>query len=92
LGFLSGSHPEKSTSDDRRLVTLQRLSRNRVVGSSERWQTVDVPPDRAEWAKTLDEERPGVEGVIVPHDPRLLDILRNPEQEIDRSDLALAQG
>jgi len=28
----------------------------------------------------------------VPMDPRLLDILRHPDEAIDRSDLLLAQG
>jgi hypothetical protein len=30
--------------------------------------------------------------VVVPMDPRLLDILRHPHDVIDRSDLILAQG
>jgi hypothetical protein len=30
--------------------------------------------------------------VIVPADPRLLDLLRNGDEEEDRSDLGLAQG
>lgn len=34
----------------------------------------------------------GVTGIIVPADPRLLDVLRNGDQEDDRSDLLLAQG
>ncbi|HEY9288319.1 MAG TPA: LLM class flavin-dependent oxidoreductase [Candidatus Dormibacteraeota bacterium] len=92
LGLLPGPPSELSTMDERRVHTLQRLSRNRVVGSNERWQVVEVPADRAAWATILQQERPGVDGVIVPHDPRLLDMLRNPEQEIDRPDLALAQG
>ena len=92
LGLLPSSSSGKPATDERRIATLQRLSRNRVIGSNERWQEVDVPADRGAWAKTLQQARPGIEGVIVPLDPRLLDILRNPDEEIDRSDLALAQG
>jgi len=34
----------------------------------------------------------GATGVIVPADPRLLDLVRNADVEDDRSDLTLAQG
>ena len=34
----------------------------------------------------------GATGVIVPHHPALLDLLRNPDQEDDRSDLQMATG
>jgi hypothetical protein len=40
----------------------------------------------------LEQARADFDGVLVPMDPRLLDILRNPESAIDRSDLLLAQG
>ena len=78
----------------RRIETLQLLSRNRVVESStERWQRVEVPADRDEWASTLERaQKDGSYGVLVPFDPRLLDILRHPDDAIDRSDLILAQG
>ena len=80
--------------DERRLATLQQLSRNRVIESStEGWQRVEVPGDRDAWAATLERaERDGAHGVLVPFDPRLLDILRHPDDAIDRSDLILAQG
>jgi hypothetical protein len=48
--------------------------------------------DREAWAKTLEQAAADADGVIVPLDPRLLDILRHPEDAIDRSDLQLAQG
>jgi alkanesulfonate monooxygenase SsuD/methylene tetrahydromethanopterin reductase-like flavin-dependent oxidoreductase (luciferase family) len=82
--------------------TLQRLSRHRgMVGVSQgekiitpmsEWLRVDVPADREAWARTLEPAQPEVEGVLVPMDPRLLDILRHPDEAIDRSDLLLAQG
>ena len=80
--------------DQRRITTLQQLSRNRIVESStERWQRVEVPSDRDAWAAALERaERDGAHGVLVRFDPRLLDILRHPDDAIDRSDLILAQG
>ena len=36
-------------------------------------------------------EAAGVTGVILPWDPRLIDLLRNPEPE-DRSDLLMSTG
>jgi hypothetical protein len=58
-----------------------------------RWEPVEFPDGRAVWRTALTEatER-GVHGLIVPADPRLLDLLRNPDEEIDRSDLQLATG
>jgi hypothetical protein len=40
----------------------------------------------------LQQAEPDFDGVLVPLDPRLLDILRHPQDAIDRSDLQLAQG
>ena len=80
--------------DQRRIATLQQLSHNRLVESStESWQRVEVPADRDAWASTLERaQQEGAHGVLVPSDPRLLDILRHPDDAIDRSDLILAQG
>ena len=80
--------------DQRRMATLQQLSRNRIVeASTEHWQRVEVPADRDAWASTLERaQQEGAHGVLVPSDPRLLDILRHPDDAIDRSDLILAQG
>jgi hypothetical protein len=58
----------------------------------ERWQRVEVPGDREAWADTLERAKNDADGVLVPMDPRLLDILRHPDEAIDRSDLLLAQG
>jgi len=71
---------------------LQRLSRQRVITDNERWRRVEVPADRDAWAKTLEQAQPDFDGVLVPMDPRLLDILRHPDDVIDRSDLLVAQG
>ena len=72
--------------------TLQRLSRQRVITDNERWRRVEVPADRDAWATTLEQAQPDFDGVLVPMDPRLLDILRHPDDVIDRSDLLVAQG
>src|SRR5437667_7962957 len=81
-------------SDQRQISTLQQLSRNRIVeASTESWHRVEVPADRDAWASTLERaQQEGAHGVLVPSDPRLLDILRHPDDAIERSDLILAQG
>lgn len=57
------------------------------------WASVPVPAGRAEWRRSLAEQAAaGATGVVVPHDPRLLDLLRNPDSGGNRSDLQLAQG
>ena len=89
-------------------VTLDRLSRGRLViaertadealvpgaeGATERWSICPLPTSRAEW-KTLRAEREaqGFAGLVLPNDPRLLDLVRNPDVEDDRQDLKLAFG
>ena len=59
----------------------------------ELWAAVPMPDDREAWRKVRDEyEAAGATGIIVPSDPRLLDLLRNGDEDDDRSDLGLAQG
>ena len=74
---------------------LEKLSRGRVVHGTpdgERWVAVAMPPDRESWASMVrDQEAAGTHGVIVEWDPRLIDLLRNPEPE-DRSDLLMSTG
>jgi alkanesulfonate monooxygenase SsuD/methylene tetrahydromethanopterin reductase-like flavin-dependent oxidoreductase (luciferase family) len=59
----------------------------------ELWAQIAMPDDRAQW-RTLRAayETAGATGLIVPADPRLLDLLRNGDEEDDRADLDLAQG
>lgn len=60
---------------------------------AERWVTTPVPQGRAAWRATcVDAAGRGVQGLVVPADSRLLDILRNPDDPGDRRDLQLAQG
>ena len=89
-------------------TTLHRLSRGRLFvgepsgaavaipdaeGVMERWAICELPPGRAEW-KTMRADRAsqGFAGVVLPNDPRLLDLVRNPDVEDDRQDLKLAFG
>src|SRR5438445_4563358 len=53
--------------DQRRMATLQQLSRNRLVASSsESWHRVDMPADRDAWASTLERaQQDGAYGVRV---------------------------
>jgi hypothetical protein len=58
-----------------------------------RWLSVPPPQGRASWRAALaDAAEHGVHGLVVPADPLLLDILRNPDDPTGRRDLHLAQG
>lgn len=75
-------------------ATLERLGRGRLLADVDGWAEVPFPSSREEWRSTLAEhDERGAAGVIVAMDDRLLDLLRNPDLEDDRSqDLQLAQG
>jgi hypothetical protein len=88
--------------DGRVLATIRRLSRGRLAEfvpvpdspgvyecAGERWATTPVPDSRATWRVTLAE---ATSALLVPADPRVLDLLRNPEAPGDRRDLDLAVG
>ena len=67
--------------------------REKLTGSFELWATIKMPDDRETWRRLRQAyEKAGATGIIVPSDPRLLDLLRNGDEEEDRSDLGLAQG
>jgi hypothetical protein len=74
---------------------LQTLSHGRVVAAGsagETWVEIPMPADRESWTATLGaQEAAGADGVIVGWDPRLIDLLRNPEAD-DRSDLMMSTG
>src|SRR2546423_10871858 len=84
-------------------ATLDRLSRGRLVigertgnavavpdaeGAPVRWTISALPANRADW-QTLraDREAEGFAGIVLPNDPRLLDLVRNPDVKDDRQDL-----
>jgi hypothetical protein len=60
---------------------------------AERWISAPPPDGRAAWRATLrDTAERGFRGLVVPAGPRLLDVLRNPDDDGYRHDLQLAQG
>ena len=62
-------------------------------GLGERWVSAPAPDSRATWRATLaDAAERGAQGLLVPAGPRLLDILRNPDDPGERPDLQLSQG
>lgn len=72
---------------------LHLREQERRTGGFELWAAVEMPDDREAWRRTRREyEDAGATGVIVRGDPRLLDLLRNDDEDGDRSDLGLAQG
>jgi hypothetical protein len=59
----------------------------------ERWSRAAPSPGRPAWAEALDGAAiAGAAGLLVPASPGLLDLLRNPHDEDDRSDLRLTYG
>jgi Luciferase-like monooxygenase len=57
------------------------------------WVDVPVPADRAAWAQMIGSlGAAGATGIIVPWDPRLIDLLRSAGEPDDRSDLLIATG
>ena len=59
----------------------------------ERWIRAPFPNGRAGWKELrARSEAAGIAGIVLPNDPRLLDLLRNPDVEDDRSDVKLAFG
>jgi hypothetical protein len=76
--------------------TCTNLARGRLAVAEEleeRWTESAFPISRVAW----DELRTatsaaGYNGVVLPNDPRLIDLLRNPDIIEDRSDLKLSFG
>src|SRR5262249_35287786 len=57
------------------------------------WARLKMPDDPEAWRRMhRDYEDAGATGLVLPIGPRLLDQLRNGDEEDDRSDLQLAQG
>jgi len=62
-------------------------------GDFEIWIDAPVPADRAGWTNMISTlEAAGATGVMVPWDPRLIDLVRNAGEPDDRTDLLIATG
>jgi hypothetical protein len=76
--------------------TCAKLARGRLVvaeESEEHWTESAFPANRAAWDELrLASTAAGVTGVILPNDPRLIDLLRNPDIIEARDDLKLSFG
>ena len=76
--------------------TCDTLARGRLVvaeESGEKWVHASFPADRKTWREIRAAAlASGATGVTLPNDARLIDLLRNPDQEDDRSDLNIAVG
>ncbi|HEV2032846.1 MAG TPA: LLM class flavin-dependent oxidoreductase [Candidatus Dormibacteraeota bacterium] len=65
----------------------------RAGGEFELWVDLPIPSDRAGWAETMSTYgAAGATGIIVPWDPRIVDLLRNAGEPDDRTDLLIATG
>jgi hypothetical protein len=74
-------------------VAQCQVNRSPAFAAHAIWVRAEAPADRAGWRALLARCRlAGAAGLVVREDPRLLDMLRNPDCDDDRSDLALAQG
>jgi alkanesulfonate monooxygenase SsuD/methylene tetrahydromethanopterin reductase-like flavin-dependent oxidoreductase (luciferase family) len=84
--------------DDRGRATCERLARGRLAlaeelaEGGERWTQVPFPKDRDEWRALRTSAAERGAGIVLPNDPRLMDLLRNPDVVDDRSDLNIATG
>jgi hypothetical protein len=62
-------------------------------GDFELWVDSSVPSDKAGWVRLIAAmESGGATGIIVPWDPRLIDLLRSAGEPDDRTDLLIATG
>lgn len=76
--------------------TCSRLSRGRLVVAEEleeRWTESPFPASRVAWDELRNASlAAGLTGVVLPNDPRLIDLLRNPDIVEARDDLKLSFG
>ena len=89
--FATGAH--RTSADG---VILEAESADQIGAAPathiEVWAAIAIPPDRTAWTQALEAyERAGAEGVLVPWNARLVDLLRNTEPD-DRSDLLISTG
>jgi hypothetical protein len=84
----------RTLTGDGEVVRLHRVAADAAGPADGRdWCPVPTPEGRAAWRSALEEAAAnGHQGIIVAAGPRLLDILRNPDEPGERLDLHLAQG
>lgn len=85
-----------ASSDVAARETCARLARGRLVVAeelAERWTESAFPGSRVLWDELRQASTAaGVAGVVLPNDPRLIDLLRNPDIIEARDDLKLSFG
>ena len=87
---LSGRDPD---ADRVRLEQARARVGGRSTSPLECWVQIALPDSRASWRKTLAAyQAAGADGLLVPLDARLVDLLRRVDEEDDHSDLTLSQG
>jgi hypothetical protein len=87
---LSGRDPDV---DRGRLEQARAHVGGRSASPLECWVQIALPDSQASWRKTLAAYgAAGADGLLVPLDARLVDLLRRVDEEDDRSDLTLSQG
>jgi len=76
--------------------TCARLARGRLIvaeETDERWAESPFPASRVAWDELRQAStEAGMTGVVLPNDPRLIDLLRNPDIIESRDDLKLSFG
>ena len=71
-------------------VRALRAAGNR---DAEVWVDIPIPGNRAAWAEAIAaHEGAGATGIIVPWDPRIIDLLRSGGEPDNRTDLLIATG
>ena len=77
-------------------ATCERLARGRLHAAEElgeQWIQSEFPNGREQWrAMRRAATDAGAVGIVIPNDARIIDILRNPDVDDDRSDLNIAVG
>src|SRR5437899_1576416 len=76
--------------------TCAKLARGRLViaeETTERWTESPFPASRVAWDELrIASTAAAITGVVLPNDPRLIDLLRNPDIIEARDDLKLSFG
>jgi len=89
--MLSGRGPDEDR--ERLALARARVGARRAATPLECWVEIKLPESHAGWRQTVAAyAAAGADGLLVPMDSRLVDLLRRADEDDDRSDLALSQG